>query len=1027
MLKTLFTVLQMCIVANILAQPKQILFNHFGQEEGFTAKEALHIAEAKNGMIWIASNNGIVKYDSKSFINYQHNALDSNTITNNLCKKIKFDKREWLWIISYNDLDILNTKTGSMKHKKLVKDGKLASVKPNYFYYDNLKDVMWIGTKQGLYYSIAGKLPLENVANISDNKILQTARISTIVAENNDELWISSSTNIIKLNTKNGNTDVIKIPDIIDHIDNYPDHGNLLSAHFTANKNIYYGTWCRGLIEFNTCTKQFHQYLFTKSNAQENTIQSIVQLLDTNQKQLLWLGTFGAGLCAFDINTKKFTPYKSNTKSEPNGIKGNLYGLYANKKALWIGSETGLHSFDFGKQLFYTIDVQSKSASKNVLPISDILIENNTNKIDETMWYHIPYYNSYRYNLLTNTITDVPAKIAKYVKKPTNFLGWYIDSKNNIWISTIEYGLVAYHIATDKIIIPEKKYFYKQWDWVNCFFEDDDKNIWFGTYNGMYIKQANATEIIPIESINRYLQQNHLANAIVSITQDEYKNIWFTADNSDKKNATICKYNLAQKKLNIIYNEKLVSEPYNQEVELRTIISDKKGKMYVTFFNENIQWFNSTGKINFNILDQKQGLDSYFIDQLLTDTSNRIWLTNTFGIAYYKPLQNTFTNYNFTEYGLDIAGNPCIYFSPNTHKMYIGQQNKICFLQANLINNNEALEPLIINECKISNKNLQEQIQNGSVLNLNYNQNFISVHFALLSYSNSAQNRYAWFMQGLETEWNIGKNNIANYTNLAPGKYQLKMKASNSNGNWTKPISISINIKPPFYKTWWFITLCMLALASIIYYFVQQRINRIKEKFALRNKIASDLHDEIGSTLTSISILSKVSQQAMDLQPAQAKEMLAQISSQSKTIQQNMSDIVWSIRPDNEKIEDLLVRMREYASQTLEPLHIAFQLQADDHLVSKNLPMFFRKDVLLIYKEAINNIAKHAGASEAIVAISNVHKQLKLSIQDNGVWKGSNSGTGTKTMQERAKAIGATITTITNELGTQIILIVPIP
>jgi ligand-binding sensor domain-containing protein len=1012
-----------------LAQPKQILFNHFGLEEGFSSKEALGIAEAKNGLLWISSNNGLVKYDSKSFIYYQHNANDSNTITNNLCKKILFDKRECLWIISYNDLDILDTKTKKIKHIKHSKDGKSISLKPTYFYYDSINDIMYIGSKYGLYFCKNGKLPLQSVSSITANKKLQSDRISTIISDINNNLWISSYTNIIKLNTTTGKTEEIKIPDVIDNIDNNPDQGNLLSAIITTDKTIYYGTWCRGLIEFNTITKKFHQYKFKKSNAQENTIQSIVQLIDKTQEHLIWLGTFGAGLCAFDVNTKKFTPYIANTKNEPNGIKGNLYGMYTNTKALWIGSETGLHCYDFNKQIFKTLDVKSNKSSAEVLPISDIIIEQNQKKIDEKLWYHIPYYNSYQYNLLTNKVTDVPNKIAKYVKKPTNFLGWFIDSKNNLYISTQEYGLVVYNISTDEIIMKEKIYFFEEWKWVNSFLEDDDKNIWFGTFNGMYIMHHNTTNIEPVATINNFTGKDSLANAIMSITQDENKNIWFTADYNDKKNACIGKYNLQNNKLIIVYNEKIDSKPYNQQVELRTIISDKKGKIFVTFFNENIQWFNnkSTDYKKHNIIDQKQGLNSYFIDQLLPDTNSVIWLTNTFGISYYKSNQNTFTNYNFIDYGLDVDGNPFMYFSPNTHQMYIGQTNKICLLQANLLTKNEALEPLIINELKVFNKPMNLPLQDGSTIHLTYKQNFVSVNFAILSYSNSAQNNYAWYLQGLETEWNIGKNNIANYTSLSPGEYKLWMKAANSFGNWTKPISITIIIAPPFYKTWWFITLCICAVASCIYYFVQMRINRIKEKFQLRNKIASDLHDEIGSTLTSISILSKVSQQAMDLQPLQAKQMLAQISSQSKTIQQNMSDIVWSIRPDNEKMEDLLVRMREYASQTLEPLHIAFQLEADEHLVSKTLPMFFRKDVLLIYKEAINNIAKHANATESKVILSNGNKQIKLLIQDNGTWKGSNSGTGTKTMQERAKAIGATITTITNENGTKILLIIPIP
>jgi signal transduction histidine kinase len=139
-----------------------------------------------------------------------------------------------------------------------------------------------------------------------------------------------------------------------------------------------------------------------------------------------------------------------------------------------------------------------------------------------------------------------------------------------------------------------------------------------------------------------------------------------------------------------------------------------------------------------------------------------------------------------------------------------------------------------------------------------------------------------------------------------------------------------------------------------------------------------------------------------------------------------MSDIVWSIRPDNEKIENLVVRMREYAAQTLEPLDIKITIDADEGLVNKVLPMECRKDLLLIYKEAINNIAKHAGATVVVVSLSNGGKQIQLSIQDNGIWKGKSTGTGTKSMKERAAANGGKLHILPMDKGTTVTATIPI-
>jgi two-component system, NarL family, sensor histidine kinase UhpB len=223
-----------------------------------------------------------------------------------------------------------------------------------------------------------------------------------------------------------------------------------------------------------------------------------------------------------------------------------------------------------------------------------------------------------------------------------------------------------------------------------------------------------------------------------------------------------------------------------------------------------------------------------------------------------------------------------------------------------------------------------------------------------------------------------------------------------------------------------FLTLLLTAL-FINRYQLKKKLEQQTALLNIRNSISKDLHDEIGSTLTSISILSNVSELAMEKQPIQAKEMIHQIAMQSKTIQQNMSDIVWSIRSENESLENLTTRIREYAAQTLEPINIDASIILDENIITQKLPMSYRKEILLICKEAINNIAKHSGASKASVSLKKVKETILLTITDNGTWKGSTSGTGTKSMKERATAIGGILNFNSSIIGTNITAIVPIP
>lgn len=209
---------------------------------------------------------------------------------------------------------------------------------------------------------------------------------------------------------------------------------------------------------------------------------------------------------------------------------------------------------------------------------------------------------------------------------------------------------------------------------------------------------------------------------------------------------------------------------------------------------------------------------------------------------------------------------------------------------------------------------------------------------------------------------------------------------------------------------------------------LRRRILHQNALLEVRNRIAKDLHDEIGSTLTSISILSAISRQSMADTPQQASDALEQISQQSRTIQQKMSDIVWAIRPGNERIQALTARMREYSAKTLEPLNMTVRFEAEETLLDETLSVPARKEALLIFKEALSNIVKHAGASEVHIRCAKEGQRFRLSITDNGSWKGGpeSTGMGLHSMRERAQEIGAMLHVRPNANGTEVLLEIPI-
>ena len=214
---------------------------------------------------------------------------------------------------------------------------------------------------------------------------------------------------------------------------------------------------------------------------------------------------------------------------------------------------------------------------------------------------------------------------------------------------------------------------------------------------------------------------------------------------------------------------------------------------------------------------------------------------------------------------------------------------------------------------------------------------------------------------------------------------------------------------------------------------VQLQENEVKEKRlkTLRDEIARDLHDEVGSGLTSINLLTKILEKKKDTNQTKSKQLIKKISEQSLTIQNEMSDIVWAIKTNNEGIENVAVRMNEYLGKIMENAHIDYELMVDDDVLHKNLKLEYRKDFLLIFKEALNNIVKHAQCTKVTVKLFSQNNTLILCIQDNGIGFNTekpSTQNGLKNMKYRAEKIEGTLQiTATKDTGTTLSLILNSP
>lgn len=1007
------------------AQPPTVIFDHYGPAEGFTTRTCRTVVKTSDGFVWISTNDGLVRFDSEAFIFYSHHAADSHSISSNRTDQLVVDDQDKIWVVAGSGLDCFDPATERFTHCFIKANNKLTkSFNPEALYYDKRNRRVWVSTWQGLYYGIPGSAELKKAQTNLDSSGAVVMVFNDITQDKNGLLWLCNSKGFFSYEPAAGKLTGYRIP----AYDNNPGADNGVVCIYPDGDQLWLGTWTKGLVFFDTKTGQGRHYYYTDKSRDQNGITSIAGTGLKDEENLLWMSTPNFGLASFDKQKGKFRFYNTASGADKTGISGATNRLFPDAAdGMWIAAETGLHRYDYKRRLFGTVELSRlQPAFQNAYPLENLCLTASVKGEDSACWFLVPYVGLYRYDMFSAKL--FAAETALSVYSSSAVFAMYVNRAGVLWLSTDQYGLVAFDTKTNRLQWPVQSYFAGKGEWARCFYENRQQQLWIGSAKGLFYTDNLHKEIKEATLVNAQLKAAGLNPSVTSICEDNKGNLWFVCEAGGDKEV-VGVFNSIQQKVTL-YQTGTVAYAVPPGLRMHAITC-AGSSVYIATESGLLKGEPDGGQVKFTLLTTADGLINNTLTGVLCDRAGRIWCATVFGISCYLPDRNFFINHSYNSSGLGALKNPGLTLSPYTGKIYITQQGAFNVFDPAQITVQEPA-PVRFTGLSLFNQPFKEGEKIpavGDLVRLRYNENMITVSFALLSFSNAENNQYAYRLEGLEKEWNYTKGNTASYAHLSPGRYTLFVKAANSSGVWTRePVALHFIIRPPFWRTAWFIGLVIFTIAAALFFLYRYRIRQLLRLQAMRNAISRNLHDEIGSTLTSISILSQVSQQAMEKEPAQAKDMLQKISQQSKTIQQNMSDIVWAIRSDQDRIESLLVRLREYAADTLEPQNITISMEVDDELPERSLTMEIRKEILLICKEALNNIAKHAQATAVQICLQKEKGILQLRISDNGKWKGNgkSSGSGLISMQQRAKFIGGRLGLEKSETGTSVLLSLPV-
>ncbi|MBK7871684.1 MAG: hypothetical protein IPJ74_13910 [Saprospiraceae bacterium] len=467
--------------------------------------------------------------------------------------------------------------------------------------------------------------------------------------------------------------------------------------------------------------------------------------------------------------------------------------------------------------------------------------------------------------------------------------------------------------------------------------------------------------------------------------------------------------------------------------------------------DNSIMWLaNTNGLIEYHlktkkmrIYDQDAGLVSQAIQSILPDDQDNLWLSTSRGLIRFNRKTKEVKNFSRadglsstefymlsalkTENGKLLFGSVSGITSVDPQNFKLLPPNQKAQITGIMVND-EVLNDLVCQETDATNVSEIKQIV------LKHNQNILTFEFAALEYSDPENSRFEYILENYEEAW-VGpiKEGRVRYPNLPPGNYTFKIRVINSDGvPSVATTDLKITIQKPWWATWWARTLEILLgiviFLGIIYFILRPRL-AVAE---VRQRISADLHDDIGSALTAVKIASQLSLSGSPENGHYKKAMTSVAEISSETLDK-MRDIIWANNPENNLLEDVVLRMRTDAQRIL-PESMELELDSSTLPLKEKLPGDKRYHMHLIFKEALINAVKYSEASTLKVTLTKQQRKLILKIADDGNGfpeekpeeSSTSGGNGLRNMRDRAKKLNGTVEIISKpQKGVTVLLNFP--
>lgn len=794
-----------------------LTFRHITSNNGLSQNHGYCITKDYRGFMWFGTMNGLNKFDGYNITIYKTDPSDKSSISDNEISAILEDKSLNLWIGTNDGLNLYDRDNDKFirLHHDIQKPRSISSDHINTIYEDS-KGNIWIGTGDGLNLFHREDSTFTRFFASGNVSFISPSFIQSIFEDSEGILWIGSARGLIRFDNESHTHETIPF-------------AHRIYAILEKDGKLWLGTRGRGIVIFDKETGDFvkeYQYDFNNPNSVGN---NIIFVLYKDSQERLWVGTENGGLNLYNPEQDNFFRYVHNSSDQESLSNNSVSAIYEDMDgALWVGVHRGGISYYNPKARKF----QLYRHKANVSSVS----HNNINAFAEdengNVWIGTDggglnyfaresnHFSSFRHD--PNDPKSIPSDVV---------LSILVTENEDILVSTYPRGLSIFD-RTSQTFTPYKPYTDKGFNYITDIIwdmcQDKEGNIWIATMRGL--RMANDTLLVNYErDPQNPASLSH--NVVNKLYMDGEGNMWIGTNNG---------LNFLQQGshefVRFFYDEENTGASENN---ILAIHEDHDGNI----------WAGSSNGLHFLSKDQKNertygisdGLPSNVIVGIVPDDAGNLWISTYMGVAKFNIEEESFTNYTEMD---GLQGNEFTrraYMLANTGEIFMGGTEGFNVISPEDIHINTQIPPVVITDLKIFNESihntdnnhiLEKHITEASTINLSHKALVFSFEFSALNFTLPEKNQYAYMLEGFDKQWNyVNTQKKATYTNIDPGEYVFRVKASNNDGVWNEEgVALKVIIHPPYWQTWWFKTLLGIAFGGLIIGVYNYRVKSIEEK-----------------------------------------------------------------------------------------------------------------------------------------------------------------------------------------------------